>query len=40
VMQADTQRMRGTRPYVMSNLRTKTGLAQVVAFIEKRGLLE
>jgi len=28
-----------SRPYVMSNLRTKQGLAEVVAFIEKRGLL-
>jgi urease accessory protein len=43
VMEADTQRMRpawaSSRPYVMSNLRTKQGLAEVVAFIEKRGLL-
>jgi urease accessory protein len=43
VMEADTQRMRplhvSTRPYVMTNLRTKQGLAEVVAFIEKRGLL-
>ena len=43
VMEADTRRMRpawqGARPYVMSNLRTKQGLAEVVAFIEKRGLL-
>ncbi|MDP3611305.1 MAG: GTP-binding protein, partial [Rubrivivax sp.] len=43
VMEADTRRMRpawaSNRPYVMSNLRTKQGLAEVVAFIEKRGLL-
>ena len=43
VMEADTKRMRplhaSTRPYVMSNLRTQQGLAEVVAFIEKRGLL-
>ena len=43
VMEADTQRMRPlhatTRPYVMSNLRTKQGLAEVVRFIEQRGLL-
>jgi urease accessory protein len=42
-MQADTQRMRpdhaGRRPYVMSNLRTGQGLAEVVRFIETRGLL-
>ena len=44
VMETDTRRMRpawaSTRPYVMSNLRTKQGLAEVVGFIEKRGLLQ
>jgi len=44
VMEADTQRMRplhaSTRPYVMSNLRTGQGLAEVVGFIERRGLLQ
>jgi urease accessory protein len=43
VMEADTQRMRpdhaGRRPYVMSNLKTRAGLAEVVRFIETRGLL-
>ena len=46
VMEADTRRMRpdhagekATRPYVFSNLRTKQGLADVVHFIETRGLL-
>jgi urease accessory protein len=43
VMEADTRRMRpehaGRRPYVMTNLRTREGLAQVVQFIETRGLL-
>ena len=43
VMEADTKRMRpdhaGRRPYVMSNLRTQQGLAEVVRFIETRGLL-
>jgi urease accessory protein len=39
VMQADTQRMRPNKPYVMTNLRTKQGLAEVVAFIERKGLL-
>jgi len=29
----------GRRPYVMSNLKTRAGLAEVVAFIEQRGLL-
>ena len=43
VMEADTRRMRpdfaGARPYVMTNLKTRQGLAEVVAFIERRGLL-
>jgi urease accessory protein len=43
VMEADTRRMRpawaSTRPYVMTNLRTQQGLAEVVRFIETRGLL-
>ena len=39
VMEADTQRMRKQRPYVMTNLKTQTGLADVVAFIEARGML-
>jgi urease accessory protein len=39
VMEADTQRMRGNKPYVMSNLRTHAGLSEVVDFIETRGLL-
>jgi urease accessory protein len=39
VMEADTRRMRPNKPYVMTNLRTKQGLADVVAFIERKGLL-
>ena len=39
VMEADTKRMRKQRPYVMTNLKTQTGLAEVVAFIEERGML-
>ena len=39
VMEADTQRMRKQRPYVMTNLKTLTGLAEVVSFIEQRGML-
>ena len=42
VMRDDTQRMRPnpeTRPWVMTNLKTQDGLAAVVAFIEKRGML-
>ncbi|MCF8478935.1 MAG: urease accessory protein UreG [Rhodospirillum sp.] len=40
VMEADTKRMRGDRPYVMTNLKTGAGLDRVVAFIEHAGGLE
>ena len=39
VMRADTLRMRGDKPFVMTNLKTRDGLEQVVAFIERRGML-
>ena len=42
VMKQDTARMRpnpDTRPWVMTNLKTLQGLAEVIAFIEKRGML-
>jgi urease accessory protein len=39
-MEADTKRMRPNRPFVMSNLKTLTGLAEVVAFIETKGMLK
>jgi urease accessory protein len=31
--------MRPTRPYVMTNLKTTSGLQQVIEFIETKGLL-
>jgi len=39
VMEADTRRMRPNRPHVMTNLKTRDGLAEVVGFIEQRGML-
>ncbi|MBP6225018.1 MAG: urease accessory protein UreG [Rhizobacter sp.] len=43
VMKSDTTRMRtsaqGLRPFVMSNLKTREGLAEVISFIEAKGLL-
>ncbi|HEM7852698.1 urease accessory protein UreG [Burkholderia multivorans] len=39
VMASDTKKMRGERPYVMTNLKALEGVAGVVAFIEKKGLL-
>ena len=39
-MERETKRMRGTRPFVLSNLRTGEGLEQIVRFIEQRGGLK
>jgi urease accessory protein len=39
VMRHDTERMRGGRPYVMTNLKSGAGVADVVRFIEQRGLM-
>ena len=39
VMESDAQKMRGERPFVMCNLREGVGLAEIVSFIEKQGLL-
>ena len=40
VMQRDAKRMRGARPFVMTNLRTSQGLDEIVRFIEKKGGLK
>jgi urease accessory protein len=40
VMRHDTERMRGARPYVMTNLKTGAGVEQVIEFIRTRGLLQ
>jgi urease accessory protein len=37
VMEADTKRMRGQRPYVFTNLRDGTGANVVASFIERTG---
>jgi urease accessory protein len=39
VMASDATKMRGERPFVMCNLKALDGLDQVIAFIEKKGLL-
>ena len=42
VMRADTDRMRpdaAARPWVMTNLKTLDGLDEVVAYIERKGML-
>ncbi len=37
VMEADTKRQRGSRPYVFANMKTRQGLDTIAAFIERRG---
>jgi urease accessory protein len=38
-MREDTLRMRGDKPFVMTDLRRQHGLDQVIRFIETQGLL-
>nr|WP_225445281.1 MULTISPECIES: urease accessory protein UreG [Photobacterium] len=40
VMEADTQRMRPTKPYVFTNLKEKQGLEAIIEFIETAGMLK
>ncbi|MGI4847984.1 MAG: urease accessory protein UreG [Janthinobacterium lividum] len=40
VMARDALRMRGERPFIFTNLRDGTGVADVVSFIRKQGLLD
>ena len=40
VMERDSKRMRGERPFVFTNLKTGQGLERVIAFIEKQGMLD
>lgn len=39
VMDTDARRMRGARPFVFSNMKTGQGVADIIAFIEREGLL-
>ena len=39
VMDRDARRMRGERPFVFSNLKDGTGLADILRFIEHQGML-
>ena len=40
VMERDSKKMRGERPFVFTNLKTGHGLDTIVAFIEKQGLMQ
>jgi urease accessory protein len=40
VMERDAKRMRGTRPFVFTNMKTGHGLETVIRFIEAEGLLD
>jgi len=40
IMKSDAERMRGTRPFIMTNMMTLEGLDQVQAWIKKYALLE
>ncbi len=40
VMEADTLRMRGDKPFVFTNLKNDTGLDAVIDFIVEQGMLE
>jgi urease accessory protein len=37
LMERDTKRMRGSRPYVMTNLRKGLGVIEIASFVEKKG---
>jgi urease accessory protein len=40
VMEADTRRMRADRPWVFANMKTGHGLEEIIAFIEREGMLQ
>jgi len=40
VMDRDARRMRDARPFVFTNLKDETGLAEIVAFLRREGMLD
>ncbi|HBG03971.1 MAG: urease accessory protein UreG [Geobacteraceae bacterium GWC2_58_44] len=40
VMARDSEKMRGDRPFIFSNLKKGEGVAEIIGFIEKRGLMK
>tara|TARA_R110000744_G_scaffold71508_2_gene144091 strand:- start:11 stop:625 length:615 start_codon:yes stop_codon:yes gene_type:complete len=39
VMDRDTKKMRGDKPFIFSNMKTNQGLAEIISFIESEGML-
>ena len=39
VMETDTKMMRGEKPFLVTNMKTGQGVSEIVAFIEKEGML-
>ena len=37
IMESDTKRMRGEKPYVFTNIRAGTGVDDIARFIERMG---
>lgn len=40
VMDRDTKKMRGDKPFVFSNMKTQQGLSEIIEFIETQGMLK
>ena len=40
IMDRDAKKMRGDRPFVFSNMKTKQGLSDIITFIETEGMLK
>jgi urease accessory protein len=40
VMDRDSKKMRGDKPFIFSNMKTKQGLAEIISFIETEGMLK
>jgi urease accessory protein len=40
IMARDAKKMRGDKPFVFSNMKTKQGLDDIIQFIEKEGMLQ
>jgi urease accessory protein len=40
VMDIDTKKMRGDKPFIFSNMKTQQGLTEIIKFIENEGMLK